>query len=156
MNPSAYLAALLIGVIAGLRTFTAPAVVAWAVHFGRLDLRGSWLAFLGNAWVRGILTVMLFVELIADQLPRTASRTVPAQFAARLFSGALSGAAFGAAADHALPGALAGLGGAVIGTLGGNRVRARLAGALHNDRPAALIEDAVAVGGALLVGFAGR
>ena len=156
MNGTAYLLALLIGAIAGLRTFTAPAVVAWAVHLGRLDLTGSWLAFLGNGWVRWILTVMLFVELAVDQLPRTASRTVPGQFVGRLLSGALSGAAVGAAADHALPGALAGLGGAVIGTLGGKWARARLARALHNDHAAALIEDAVAIGGALVVGFAGR
>ena len=68
----------------------------------------------------------------------------------------LSGAAIGAAADHALAGALAGLVGAVVGTLGGSRARARLAGAFHNDHPAALIEDAVAIGGALLIGIAGR
>ena len=56
MNGSAYVAAVLFGVIAGLRTFTAPAGVTWAVYFGRLDLTGSWLAFLGNAWVRWLLT----------------------------------------------------------------------------------------------------
>jgi uncharacterized membrane protein len=156
MNGPTYLVALLFGVIAGLRSLTAPAVVAWAVHLGRLDLTGSWLAFLGNAWVRWGLTVLALGELVTDQLPSTPSRTVPMAFAGRLVTGTLSGAAIGAAADHALEGALAGLVGAVIGTLGGSRARARLAGAFHNDHPAALIEDAVAIGGALLLAIVGR
>jgi uncharacterized membrane protein len=154
MNGPAYLVALLFGVIAGLRTFAAPAVVAWAVYLGRLDLMGSWLAFMGTAWARWILTVLALVELVVDQLPTTPSRTVPMQFAGRVISGALSGAVVGASVDQALGGAVAGLIGAVIGTLGGSRARARLAGAFHNDHPAALIEDVVAVGGALLLGIA--
>jgi uncharacterized membrane protein len=40
--------------------------------------------------------------------------------------------------------------GAVLGTLGGARVRSRLAARLHKDRPAAFIEDGVAIGGAAL------
>ena len=156
MNGSAYLVALLFGVIAGLRTFTAPAAVAWVVHVGWLDLTGSWLAFLGNAWVRWILTLLALVELVTDQLPATPSRRVPVQFAGRLIMGTLSGAAIGASTGSALAGALAGLAGAVIGTLVGSRARARLAGAFHNDHPAALIEDAVAIGGAVLLGIAAR
>ena len=53
-------------------------------------------------------------------------------------------------------GLLAGIAGAVIGTLGGRAFRARLAAAFGNDRPAAFIEDAVAIGGALLIGVALR
>jgi uncharacterized membrane protein len=49
---------------------------------------------------------------------------------------------------------VAGAVGALIGTLGGHALRARLAAAFGSDRPAAFIEDAVAVGGALLVGVA--
>jgi uncharacterized membrane protein len=156
MNGPVYLLALLFGVVAGLRTFTAPTAVAWVVHFGRLDLTGSWLAFLGNAWARWILTALALVELVGDQLPTTPSRRVPLQFTLRLISGTLSGAAVGASAEHALGGALAGLVGAVLGTLGGSWARARLAGALHSDHPAALIEDVVAIGGAVLIGFAAR
>jgi uncharacterized membrane protein len=42
--------------VAGLRALTAPAVVSWGVHLGWFDLRGSWLSFLGNGWVRWIFT----------------------------------------------------------------------------------------------------
>lgn len=53
-------------------------------------------------------------------------------------------------------GLLAGIVGAVIGALGGRDFRARLARAFGSDRPAAFIEDAVAIGGALLIGVALR
>ena len=153
---SVYLLALLIGVIAGLRTMTAPAAVAWAIHFGRLDLNGTWLAFIGNVWARWILTALALVELVVDQLPSTPSRTVPIQFGARILTGALSGAAIGAAGGSWVGGLLAGAVGAVVGTLGGRAVRAKLAAAFGSDRPAAFIEDALAIGGALLIGVALR
>jgi len=41
--------------------------------------------------------------------------------------------------------------GAVIGTLGGAWARGKLAGAFGRDLPAALIEDLIAVGGAVLI-----
>ena len=149
---SVYLLALLIGVAAGLRALTAPAAVAWATYLGGLDLSGTWLACLGNAWVRWILTALALVELVTDQLPSTPSRTVPLQFGTRIVTGALSGAAVGAAGGSWAGGLLAGAVGAVIGTLGGHAFRARLAAAFGSDRPAAFVEDAVAVGGALLIG----
>jgi uncharacterized membrane protein len=148
---SVYLLALLIGIIAGLRTMTTPAAVAWATHLDRLDLRGSWLAFFGNVWARWILTALALVELVVDQLPSTASRKVPVQFGARILTGGLSGAAIGAAGGSWVGGLVAGIVGAVIGTLGGSAARARLAAAFGSDRPAAFIEDAVAIGGALLI-----
>ena len=148
--------ATLIGVIAGLRTMMAPAAVSWAAALGWLDLSGTWLAFLGYTWTPWILTVLAAGELVTDQLPSTPSRTVPVQFGARLVSGALAGAAFGAAADMLLVGAMAGAIGAVIGTLGGHALRARLAAAFRKDRPAALIEDAIAIAGAFLIVSAAR
>lgn len=151
-----YLLALLIGVVAGLRAMTAPAAVAWAAYLGGLDLSGTWLAFLGNVWVRWILTALALVELVTDQLPSTSSRTVPVQFGARVVMGSLSGAAIGALGGSWVGGLLAGAAGAVVGTLGGRAFRARLAAAFGSDRPAAFVEDAVALGGALLIGVALR
>jgi uncharacterized membrane protein len=77
-----YLSALLLGVVAGLRTMTAPTATSWFASFGWLDLSGTWLSFLGNVWVRWILTLFALVELVTDQLPSTPSRTVPVQFGA--------------------------------------------------------------------------
>lgn len=149
-----YLLALLLGLVAGLRAMTAPAVVSWAAHLGWLDLSGTWLAFLGNTWARWILTLFALGELVTDQLPSTPSRTVPIQFGARITTGALSGAAVGASGGAMIGGLLAGIIGAIIGTLGGRAFRARLASAFGSDRPAAFIEDAVAICAALLIGVA--
>jgi len=151
-----YLLALMIGAVAGLRAMTAPAMVSWAAHLGVLDLSGTWLAFFSNVWARWILTLFALVELITDQLPSTPSRTVPVQFGTRIMTGALSGAAIGAWGGNMTGGLIAGSIGAIIGTLGGRAFRAKLATAFGSDRPAALIEDAAAIGGALLIGMALR
>ncbi len=137
--------ALLAGIVAGSRTFTAPAAVSWAARLGHLDLGGSWLAFMGYAWTPWIFTALALVELIIDQLPSTPSRKVPMQFGGRLVTGALSGATLGAAAGSWIAGLVAGVIGAVIGTYGGAEVRTRMAKAFGSDPPAAFIEDAGAI-----------
>ncbi|WP_313617996.1 DUF4126 family protein [Agrobacterium sp.] len=143
--------ALLIGVIAGLRAMTAPAAVAWAAYLGWFDVSQTRLSFMGNPWTAWIFTIVAVGELISDQLPGTPSRKVPIQFATRIVSGALSGAVIGAADGLLVMGAIAGIIGAVIGTYGGAAARARLATSFGRDLPAALVEDVVAVVGALLI-----
>lgn len=143
--------ALLIGVVAGLRAMTAPAAIAWAASLGWIDISQTPLAFMGYRWTPWILTVLAIGELITDQLPSTPSRKVPVQFATRMVTGGLSGAAIGAAGGSLVLGLVAGIVGAIIGTYGGAAVRARLAASLGRDLPAALIEDVVAVVGALLI-----
>ena len=153
---TAYLLALLIGCVAGLRTFTAPALVSWAAHLGWLNVSETWLSFLGAVWTPRILTLLAVGELVADQLPSMPSRTATAGFAGRIVSGAISGAAVGTAGGTIVGGLIAGIAGAVIGTLGGHAFRARLAALFRRDRPAAFIEDAIAIGGALAIGVALR
>ncbi|HEY9628039.1 MAG TPA: hypothetical protein V6C84_12105 [Coleofasciculaceae cyanobacterium] len=146
-----YFLAFVIGIIAGLRTMTAPAAVSWAAYLGFLNLDGSWLAFMGYRFTPWIFSLLALGEFITDQLPSTPSRKVPIQFGARIVSGALSGATLGAASNALLGGLAAGVVGAVLGTLGGAAARSRLATALGRDLPAALIEDAIAIIGAILV-----
>jgi len=143
--------AFMIGVVAGLRAMTAPAAVSGAAYLGVLPLAGTPLAFLGHPVTCAILVVLAIGELIADQLPKTPSRKVPIQFGTRIVTGALSGAALGAAGGMLIGGLIAGAVGAVIGTLGGAAGRAQLAKAFGRDLPAALIEDAVAIGAAVLI-----
>ncbi|KDP84263.1 DUF4126 domain-containing protein [Cupriavidus basilensis] len=146
-----YLLSLFIGIVAGLRAMTAPAAVSWAASLGLLDLSGNWLAFMGYRFTPWILSVLALAELVTDKLPATPSRKVPQQFGARIVTGALAGAAIGAGSGMLAGGAILGAIGAVIGTLGGAAIRARLAAAFGRDRPAALIEDLVAMTGAVLV-----
>jgi uncharacterized membrane protein len=150
------LLSLLIGVIAGLRALTAPAAVSWAARLGWLNLEPTALAFLGYAFTPWILTVLALGELVGDQLPSTPSRKVPMQFGTRLLTGGLSGAAIGAGNGQLFAGLTAGVVGAVIGTLGGSAVRSQLARTFGKDLPAALFEDAVAIGGALCIVMALR
>ena len=151
MTSTVLLLALLIGVIAGLRAMTAPAAVSWAARLGWLNLAPTGLAFLGYAFTPWIFTALALVELVTDQLPTTPSRTVPVQFGTRILTGGLSGGAIGAAHGQLVLGVVGGVVGAVIGTLGGRAVRGRLAASFGRDLPAALIEDAVAIGGAFLI-----
>jgi uncharacterized membrane protein len=151
MTVTIILLALLIGIVAGMRAMAAPAAVSWAARLGWLNLAPTSLAFLGYAFTPWIFTALALGELITDQLPATPSRKVPVQFGTRLLSGGLSGAAIGAANGQLAPGVLAGVSGAVIGTIGGAAMRGRIAAWFGQDRPAALIEDAVAIGGALLI-----
>jgi uncharacterized membrane protein len=146
----------LLGVVAGLRTMTPPAMLAWAAHLGWTPLAGTAFAFLANVWARIVLTIAALGEFVTDLLPSTPSRTVPVQFGARLVSGGFCGAAIGLARGNTAACLVAGVLGAVVGTLGGRTARARLATAFGRDRPAALIEDAVAVLSAILIGLALR
>jgi len=148
---SVYIAALLIGVICGLRTFMGPTAVSWAARLGWLPVGDSWAAFMGFAYTPYIWTVLALVELVTDQLPQTPSRKVPVQFGARLVFGGFSGAVIGTAGGSLVGGLVAGIVGAVIGTLGGAELRGRMAKAFSKDMPAALIEDAIAIVGAFLI-----
>jgi uncharacterized membrane protein len=146
-----YASAFLIGVIAGLRLLTAPAVVSWAARLGWLHLENTWLAFLGFAITPYVLSVLAIGELINDKLPKTPSRKTPVPFAARVLTGALSGAAVGASTNW-LGGLLAGMLGAVAGTLAGYNFRTAVVKATGGkDFPIALLEDAIAIGGAFWV-----
>jgi uncharacterized membrane protein len=144
------LLALGIGVVAGLRSFTAPAVVAWAAYLHWINLSGHWLSWVGHLITVIIFTLLAIGELVLDKLPKTPARTAPPSFAARVGSGAFAGAVIGTAWGYTWGGLGAGAVGAVLGTLGGYQARARLSAAHGKDLPIALLEDAVAV----LGGFA--
>ncbi len=140
-----YAMAFVIGVVAGLRTMTAPAVVSWAARLGWLHLEGTPLAFLGAAATPWIFTALALGELVYDVSPKAGSRREPAPFIGRILTGALSGAAIGASGQALAAGLVLGAAGAVAGTLGGSTFRARLAAAFGRDLPAALSEDALGI-----------
>jgi len=142
-----------IGVIAGLRSLTAPAVVCWAAHLGWINLHGSHLAVLGSTVTVVIITILAIAELINDKLPATPNRTTAVPLGVRIVTGALSGAALAiAGAQAVLLGAIIGIVGALVGTFGGYQVRHQIVTQLKvNDIVVALTEDLIAIGGALLI-----
>lgn len=143
--------ALLIGIMAGLRSMMAPAVLAWAAYLGWLPLQTTWAAFMAHSITPFIFTGLAIIELIMDKLPTTPSRKSPPSFAARIISGAFSGSVLGAAVGTTLVGLVAGAIGSVLGTLGGYEFRTRLAKATGHDVPNALLEDGIALAGAFLI-----
>jgi uncharacterized membrane protein len=145
--------ALGIGIVAGLRSLTAPAVVAWGAHLSWLNLHGSPLAFIGSTTAVAILSVLAIGELITDKLPMIPRRTAPAPLLARIVTGGLCGACLCAAAGQSLvAGALLGGIGGVVGAFLGYSIRRRLVNDLHvNDFVVAVCEDVVAVGLALFL-----
>jgi uncharacterized membrane protein len=146
------LPAFLIGFVAGLRSFTAPAVTAWAAHLGWLKVPSP-LAWIGATSAVVILTLLALVELVADKLPNTPSRTAPPGLIARIVMGGLSGACVAAAGGGtAVLGALLGVAGGIAGCFGGYRARTGLVRALGTpDVVVAVLEDLVAVGAALWI-----
>jgi len=142
-----------IGVVAGLRSLTAPAVVAWAAHLGWLHLQGSPLAFMASIWAVGIFTVLAVVELITDQLPATPARTAAVPLTARIVMGLLTGACLGVAGGASLfLGGLLGAVGALAGAFGGYKARVGLLRALRTpDYTIAIPEDLVAIALGLLL-----
>jgi uncharacterized membrane protein len=142
----------LIGIFAGLRSLTAPAMTAWAVYMGWLKLEGP-LSFIGSFPSVVILTLLAVGELVADKLPRTPNRTSPLGLIARLVTGGVSGACITAAVGQGafLGGMLGALGG-LVGSFGGYHARKRLVKALGApDIYVALCEDLLAILGCLWV-----
>jgi uncharacterized membrane protein len=145
------LCAFLIGCVCGLRSMTAPAVVAWGTHLGWLHLQASLLAFFTNKITLAIFSVFAIGELIADKLPFIPARTQVGPLAVRVIFGALCGAALCiSAAVSPLPGALLGAVGGVAGAFAGYNYRRALA-AMAPDLVLALLEDLAAVAGGLFL-----
>src|SRR5262249_11395089 len=94
--------ALAIGIIAGLRSLTAPAVTSWAIYLGWIMVPVWWLSWLGRPVAVGIITLLAIAELIADKLPSTPNRTDPAGLGARILLGAVSGACLVVAGSQSL------------------------------------------------------
>ncbi len=142
----------LIGVFAGLRSLTPPAMVAWAVHLGWLKLDRP-LALIGSIPAVAILSVLAVAELVADKLPNTPNRTSPLGLIVRILTGGITGACVSSGGGQsAAIGAVLGVIGGIAGAFGGYQVRTRLVKAIGSpDIYIALLEDLVAIGGSFWV-----
>ena len=142
-----------IGVIAGLRALTAPAVATWAAHLRWINLEGTHLSFMGSIPAVAIFTLAAVGELVNDKLPKTGARTDPPQLIARIVMGGFAAAtlSMGGGASW-LVGAVLGAIGAIVGTFAGYHVRRAIVRGLHSpDFVIALVEDVVAIGGGLFL-----
>ena len=150
-NPVVLLYAFLIGCVCGLRSMTAPAVIAWGAHLGWLHLEGSLLAFLANKISLIIFSLFAVGELVGDKLSFTPARTQAGPLGVRIIFGAGCGAALciSGGAPIIIGAILGGVGG-IAGAFAGYTYRSRLH-SLAPDLVLALLEDLVAVGGGFLL-----
>ena len=140
-----------IGAVAGLRTLTAPAVLAWAAKRRWIRIGNSPFATIISAQASTRLTDLAVTELIADKLPFTPSRLKAGPLASRVVSGAVCGATiYGVVERPLVEGAVLGGVGAIAGAFAGYHMRKKL----RRDMPdvgVAVLEDTLAIGGAVLI-----
>jgi uncharacterized membrane protein len=146
----AFALALAIGIMAGLRSMTTPAIVCWAVRLKWLDLQTSSLAVLGSPATTAVFSILGVGELVADKLPSAPNRTAIGPLLIRLLSGSLCGAAvcLGACQSVVAGGVLGGVG-ALASAFAGYEIRHRVVNRLNHSLLVALVEDAIAIGGCL-------
>lgn len=128
-------AAFSLGFVAGLRTMTAPAVL-------RLMCDRNIAAYIAG--------LAALAEYVGDLSPKAPPRTQPAALAARVSSGAYCGRRLAASPDRVIEGAVLGGAGAIVGAYAGLAARRRAIDAI-GPLPAALLEDVVAIAGAVLI-----
>lgn len=143
-----YTSALLLGIVAGMRSMMAPALLAIT-----LSRRPEFVpAILPAQWFTSrVLAVALGVastgELVGDKLPWIPNRTSPGPLVARLVSGAITGAAvLQLGRIDPWLGATCGVIGALVGTFGGfhaRRFALRVTG--MRDPLIGVLEDVIAI-----------
>jgi uncharacterized membrane protein len=148
-----YREATVVGIIAGLRSMSAPALITRVARKGHLAARGSKLEFLNSTGALSGAVLLAAGEIIADKLPKTPARIQPGPLTTRAVSGALCGAVL-CSAQRKSPwrGALYG----ALGAIGAAYVSYHLRGFLKDtldvpDAVVAVAEDAIVAGSGLLV-----
>ncbi len=143
-----YAAALLLGVVSGMRTMMTPAVLALTLS-RRPEMvppvtPAQWFT---HPWVAVALGIAALGELVGDKLPQIPSRTALAPFVGRVASGALCGAAVvELGALNPWFGAACGALGGGVSTIGMFRARRR-AGQVSGikDPYLGVVEDVLAI-----------
>lgn len=123
-----YFQAACLGVIAGMRSMGAPALVSdYLTRTQPPALEQSPLHWLGTAKAANVTKFLAVGEIIGDKLPMTPSRVAPAPLFARMVSGGLSGAALCLAGGKRTDvGAVIGVAAAVAGAYGFYHLRRTL------------------------------
>ena len=143
----AHIATPLLGVSAGLRSFTPLAVTAWFARLGKLPVTGTWASWISHPAAVAAFTTAAVGEFVGDKLPTTPNRTSPLGLTGRLALGGLVGAIVATAFRRPIVGGVAmGALGSALGTYGSFYARRGLTkGAGLADLPVAITGDAASV-----------
>jgi len=142
----------LLGVVTGMRSMTAMAVLCWFAYRGDLSLDDTWASWAAKLVTAIVFTVLALGEFAADKLPKTPNRTAPALLLVRVVMGGLVGAIVAAGLNGSeFEGVILCVGGALIGAFGGFLIRREIVLRLGSkDWPVALVEDLSAIVCAIL------
>jgi uncharacterized membrane protein len=149
-----FILAFLLGAVAGLRAFFAPAAVSWAAYFAHLPVAGTHFAFMGHIATPILLTLLAIGELIFEKIPRSAgSKSFAPKLILRILLGGFTGAVIGSSnqTNALFVCAAFGVFGALGGTFGSTVLYEGLIKRLKTNSFASIAEDAIAVLACLLV-----
>src|SRR5258708_11603186 len=114
----------LLGLVTGMRSMTAMAVLCWFAYKGDLSLDDTWASWAAKLATAIIFTVLALGELVADKLPKTPNRIAPGPLLVRVVMGGLIGSIVsGGLNGLEFEGIILGVGDALIGAFGGFLVR---------------------------------
>lgn len=135
-----------LGVIAGMRAFSAPAVVCLKLSKDAAAVEpGPWLTLASSRQAAWFWTLLAAGEMVADKVPGMPNRTDPLSLVGRISSGAVCGALVSRSARrNAIGGALLGALSAAGSTFLTYHFRQKLANRI-SDPLAAVAEDAVVI-----------
>ncbi|HEX2020019.1 MAG TPA: DUF4126 family protein [Aurantimonas sp.] len=137
-------APLLIGLVAGARSMTPLATVAWLARSGDLPNKGRLARFLSQDWVVAGATALAVGELLGDKMRSAPDRIVVPGLAARIVSGGIAGAAMARERDErsaGLLGIVSAIGASYVTFAARTRSMRR-----YGQRPTGVVEDALIVG----------
>jgi uncharacterized membrane protein len=136
-----------LGMVTGMRSMTAMAVLCWFAYRGDLSLDDTWASWAAKLTTAIIFTVLGLGELVADKLPKTPNRIAPGPLLVRIVMGGLIGSIVAAGLNGSeFEGIILGVGGALIGSFGGFLVRREIVSRVDcKDWHVALAEDATAI-----------
>jgi len=153
-NRSSFALAAALGAIAGMRSFSAPAVIshAYSTH-PSANLDHPPFKFIQAVNSARVFKVLAAGELIGDKLPGTPNRTDAPALTARILSGAFAGATVcKAKGSNIVAGGLIGAAAALVSTFGCFYLRTS---ATKNtsvpDAAIAVLEDALVIGAAVAI-----
>ena len=152
MTSTTFLSIVGLGWAAGMRSMTAPAALAHVLAGRAVRPRREPARFLSSGRVAALSKLAAAGEFAGDKMPLAPDRTAPFALVGRLGSGSLVGAAVAVVnRESAVFGAAVGAAAAVASSFAMLRVRVALPAALGlPDLPVAVVEDAAAVGLALV------
>lgn len=145
---TSYLQVIGAGLLAGMRSMTAPALISSQLAGGSLEGENAPLGVLGSSKANTAFRLLAIGELVGDKLPGVPARTQLPSLIVRSISGALVGAVINNVKGRSPAiGATVGGAAAIVGTYASYHLRRTMKSALHMPDPVlGAMEDAVVLG----------